>query len=180
LNNGVLFQLSPPLRPRLAWIQTVLFNFSIDIPNFSPAAAISLYSDGVIYGTVALSTGFGLIQLQPESGATWTQAVLYTFPPNGTLLSSPLILRHGNLLGTTSTITAYGDQGPGGDVFMLQKPAASGDPWTEVILDHFEKHDSPHGNIIFDANGVIYGTTDKSNTAPNEGYAYQLVLPTAN
>ena len=179
-NNGVLFQLSPNPEPRDAWIQTVLFNFSIGIQNFSDSATVSLYSDGAIYGTALLSTGSALIQLQPGTSGPWTQTVLYTFPQNGTLLSSPLILRHGNLFGTTATITGFGGQGRGGDVFELQKPAASGDPWNEGILHHFQKLDSPHGNVVFDTNGVIYGTTNTSNAAPHGGYAYQLILPAAN
>jgi hypothetical protein len=95
-------------------------------------------------------------------------------------VSSPLILRHGNLFGTTSTINSFGDPTPGGDVVEFQKPAASGDPWTEVIMHHFQRLDSPHGNIVFDTGGVVYGTTDLSNAAPHQGYAYQLILPAAN
>lgn len=130
-----------------------------------------------LYGTAALSTGFSLFQLQRTARGTWTPTVLYTFPPNGTLLSSPLILRGGNLYGTTATITGLGGQGPGGDVFALQKPAAAGEPWKEILLHHFQRRDSPHGSIVFDANGVIYGTTSSSNAAPNAGYAYQVTVP---
>jgi len=180
-NNGVLFQLTPSGDPRGAWRQTVLFNFNLSTgaPGYSPRASISLYNDGAIYGTAYLSTGY-LMQWQPGAGGAWTQTVLYTFSPNGTILSSPLILHNGNLFGTTATINTWGDQYFGGDVFELQKPAAPGGPWTEVILHHFQKLDSPHGNIVFDNGGVIYGATDLSNAAPHQGYAYQLILPTAN
>jgi hypothetical protein len=95
--NGALFQLTPPSKPYLAWLQTVLFNFNLGIQNFSDDAAISLYSDGVIYGTADLADGSGIIQLQPAPGGTWTETAIYTFSPNGSVLSSQLILRDGNL-----------------------------------------------------------------------------------
>jgi len=178
-NNGVFFELSPPDRPGLAWTEATLWNFSTGISNFNAGASVSLYSDGVIYGTAATSTGYAVLELQPAAAGTWTETVLYTFPDNGTVLSSPLILRNGNLFGTTATITAYGGQGPGGDLFELQKPQGSGEPWNEVILHHFEERDSPNGSIVFDSNGAIYGTTDSSNAAPYQGYAYQVTLPPA-
>ena len=177
-NNGVLFQLTPPQRPRAAWQQTVLLNFFIDVPNGTPYARVSLYSDGVIYGV--FNNGQTLIQLQPATGGAWTQTVLCTFSPVGSVLSSQLILRHGNLYGATDTRKPLGGLGPGGGLFELQKPASAGDPWTEVILHHFQKRDSPSGAIVFDTAGVIYGTTGGSNVAPNSGYAYQLRLPAGN
>jgi uncharacterized repeat protein (TIGR03803 family) len=40
-NDGVLFQLSPPPRPRIAWLQTVLFNFPIQTSSLAPSSASS-------------------------------------------------------------------------------------------------------------------------------------------
>lgn len=73
-----------------------------------------------------------------------------------------------------------GGPGPGGDVFELQQPVSIGQPWTEIILHHFQKADSPHGNIVFDASGAIYGTTNRSNADPHYGYAYKVVVPPIN
>jgi len=179
-SNGVLFELSPPDKAGLAWAETTLWNFSIGIQNYSATASVSLYNDGAIFGFADTSTGLAVFELQPATGGTWTLAVLYTFPQNGTVVSSPLILRNGNLFGTTSTITGYGGQGPGGDLFELQRPTDSREPWNEIIIHHFQQRDSPHGSIVFDSNGTIYGTTVSSNAAPHQGYAYQVTLPTAN
>jgi hypothetical protein len=171
-SNGLVFELTPPVKPRLAWLETVLWNVP---PSFS-GAQVTLYSDGVFCGSIASPTGYGLFQLQREAGGTWTPTVLYSFPANGKVFSSQLILRHGGIYGTTARITGFGGQGRGGDVFELQRPATAGEPWKERILHHFEKRDSPHGNIVFDADGVIYGTTDTSNAPPHQGFAYQLTV----
>jgi len=177
-NQGVFFQLSPPAKPRAAWIETVLYNFSNGIPNSWLYPILSFYSGGVIYGVI--NNGGTVIQLQPATRSSWTQTVLFSFPPNGTVLSSQLILRHGNLYGATDTRTGLGALGPGGDLFVLKKPAAPGGPWTEVSLHRFQKLDSPDGTIVFDNDGVIYGATTYSNAAPHLGYAYQVVLPSGN
>lgn len=100
-------------------------------------------------------------ELLPTSSG-WKHNVLHSFGPHGTLPVGGLVLDHaGNLYGTTSK---GGNSLGHGLVFELT-PNASG-PWNEIVLYKFQgKADGgddgtePLGDLIFDAQGNLYGTT---------------------
>jgi uncharacterized repeat protein (TIGR03803 family) len=81
----------------------------------------------------------------------------------------------GNLYGTTLQGGGPNCGGPGcGTVFKLAKSSSG---WTETILHTFLGNNSdginPEGNLIFDANGNLYGTTFGGGTS-QDGTVFEL------
>jgi uncharacterized repeat protein (TIGR03803 family) len=63
-------------------------------------------------------------------------------------------------------------------VFKLSPPAAGETQWTETVLYRFSGNDGafPSGDLIMDANGVLYGTTEVGgNSACGCGTVFKLV-----
>jgi uncharacterized repeat protein (TIGR03803 family) len=91
--------------------------------------------------------------------SAWPQTykILHAFknPADGQQLLNLTLDAAGNLYGTTYTGGAYGY----GTVFELT-PNADGS-WSETVLHSFSGPDGywPQGNLIFDAAGNLYGTT---------------------
>jgi uncharacterized repeat protein (TIGR03803 family) len=157
---GTVFELTPTAR---GWNEKVLHSFSAS-DGFYPSASLIFDSVGNLYGSTALGGAYhyGMVfQLAPGAHGTWTETILHSF--DGTDGDQPRAQltfdKAGNLYGTTTFGGAYGH----GAVFQLT-PGANG-VWTETVLRSFTLRaglgpNEPFGNIVFDADGNLYGTTE--------------------
>ena len=178
---GTIFELKPPVAPGAPWTEKVLYSFLGTNSGFTdgatPAEPPSLDSEGNLYGTTSLGgvAGLGTVwELQPPAGSPsdiekfWTESVLYSFAASEQEPSSPLIVRDGTIYGTTAATSP--NTTPGGYLFELQPPATPWNPWTESILHEFTGQPKPFGSLVFDGNGVLYGTTNAgSNGVESSG-----------
>ncbi len=156
--------------------ETIILNF--DATNgMVPLAGLISDQAGNLYGTSSVggsgmcadfggARGCGTVFELSLVNGTWTQSVLYSFQgendgiaPAGSLISDAA----GNLYGTTEV----GGGSPNcvngcGTVFELSPPAAAGGAWSETVLYRFKGEKNartPLGNLVFDAQGDLYGTT---------------------
>jgi hypothetical protein len=120
-----------------------------------------------LYGTTfeggAWSNYAGTVfELTPEANGDWKEKILHSFNPlDGIYLNGGLIFdAAGNLYGTTQQDGLNGYYG--GTVFELTLGAKG--TWTETVLHNFDDNGTdgfwPTGNLIFDAAGNLYGTSD--------------------
>jgi uncharacterized repeat protein (TIGR03803 family) len=134
---------------------------------------------GNLYGTTT-DGGFSFDGIVFEltklgGGAGWSETILYNFadggdgfePYGGLIFDSA-----GNLYGTTYR----GGTSDDGTVYQLTPPTQQGGAWTETILYSFSggaDGNGPQGDLIFDAAGNLYGTTDNGGS-PGNGIVFQL------
>lgn len=174
---GTVFELTPPAQSGGAWTEAVLYRFQGKNDGYSPNGNLVADKNGNLYGTTAVggASNYGtLYELErPSSNGTWTHHVLYSFKGNpkgrgdgdGSLPSSVIFDAQGNLYGTTDVggfctsyqglVTCYGT------VFKVAPPSQLGGDWTESVLYRFGSsgYSDPHGGVILDGNGNLYGTT---------------------
>jgi hypothetical protein len=184
---GTVFMLAPPSQSGASWTETLLYNFCSATnctDGHFPDAGLIQDAAGNLYGTTlyggantgAYGYGYGggtVFKLAPpaQSGASWTETVLYSFGASSTDGYSPeasLIQdAAGNLYSTTGLGGANtgADNGyGGGTVFKLAPPAQSGGNWTETVLYSFCSATSctdgftPLNSLIQDVAGNLYGT----------------------
>jgi uncharacterized repeat protein (TIGR03803 family) len=162
------------------WTHKIIHGFQnngITADGYGPQDGIAFGPKGSIYGFAAFngpvqSVGCGIVyQLLPPpvGSSTWTENILYTFPPSGgfdgcrPVNGKPLVTKDGSIYGTTE----YGG-GPEdwGTVFKLTPPATAGGSWTETVLHRFTSPflgaldgSHPEGSVVQDSAGNLYGTT---------------------
>jgi uncharacterized repeat protein (TIGR03803 family) len=178
---GVVFKLS---QNSGKWTETVIHEF--DGGNGSdPMGPLMMDAAGNLYGTAAVGgpKGFGVIfELTLVSGK-WQATTLHSFTDaegDGAAPNSALVLRNGNLYGTTGSgggglgeCVSFGDAGCG-SVFELS-PSGSG--WKETILFEFDGGTDgafPDG-VIFSSDGKAFGVAEAGGSS-NAGVVYELVL----
>jgi hypothetical protein len=138
--------------------------------------------DGVLYGTTFGTIGldnqhgiYGLgtvFELTPPGspGESWTKTTLAQLSAGEKRgPDSPLILRNGNIYGTSSS----GASDPGGVVYELQPPATPGGAWTTTYLHSFAGT-VPGFQLAMGPDGTIYGTTQAPQAQPLQGIAYSI------
>ena len=152
--------------------ESILHNFS----GTSAAPAAGLVSDaaGNFYGvtgtgTPACMTECGSVFKLSPNGMGWSFEVLHIFTGgnDGSLPQVPVTLdAEGNVYGTTTagggSCPLQGSEGCG-IVFKLSQNGSGG--WSETVLHRFSKTSDgaiPLSNLIFDASGNLYGTTEFS------------------
>jgi len=175
---GTVFALTPSVTLPGVLTETVLYSFTGGADGAVPSQP-PVFANGTLYGTTSGggSAGLGTVfELTPpaETGGTWTENALYSFgnSGDGKTPDSPLIVRDGAIYGTTAGGTGAGDNG--GSVFELQKPAAPGGPWTEIVLHGFEGPDGPYGSLVLDKNGTLYGTMTDGPGPNGAGMVYRI------
>jgi len=140
-----------------------------------PYGRLPFDNNGALYGTTAGGgTAYNgtVYQLAPpaEQGGAWTENVLYRFAggADGRQPSMGVAFDHiGNLYGTTQfggNVQACG--GGCGTIFELSPPTQPGGQWTHTVLYTFEgSFDGQYpGELLFGANGALYGTTNSGGT----------------
>jgi uncharacterized repeat protein (TIGR03803 family) len=182
---GVVFKLTPPRPGTTTWTETVLHNFSYnyatgDNDGANPTAGLLMDATGALYGTTIAGgranpsgVGFGTVfKLTPRAGTTaWTETVLYRFA-GGADGHSPASALTADSTGALYGTTLYGGIGPCtdgfgyvvgcGTVFKLTPPSGGRTTWTKRTLYRFtggSDGGEPHGALLRDASGTLYGTT---------------------
>jgi len=157
---GAVYELS---QSQSRWTERILHEFTGGIDGGKPYGGLVSDSNGNLYGT---TTGGGsggggtVFELTPANDG-WSFNTIYSF--SGPSLGGPedklTLDGAGNLYGTTLLDGAYG----AGSVFKLT-PSNGG--WTYRSLHDFcasgypcSDGSRPSSNLIFDANGNLYGTT---------------------
>jgi uncharacterized repeat protein (TIGR03803 family) len=165
---GVVFRLSPGSDGK--WKETVLHRFTGQ-DGYLPQAGLIIDSRGNLFGTTQFggSLGYGTVfEVSPASNDTWKEKVLHSFTGNDGQepLASLIFDAAGNLYGTAAS--GGGKSGQTGTVFELTP--TSGDRWKERVLHTFSEL-KPNGGffpateLIFDAEGNLYGTTFEGGAA---------------
>ena len=162
---ATVFELSPS--GGSGWTKRVIYNVATSGAGLTMDAA----------GDIFLATYWTVFELLPDGNGGWIPTVLHTFagyPKDGYWASSsPVLDQAGNLYGTTTA----GGPDNGGMVYKLI-PGKNG-KWMEKVLHFFEgftRGNSPAGNIVLDASGNIYGTTDWGGKH-DLGTVFELVAP---
>jgi uncharacterized repeat protein (TIGR03803 family) len=178
---GVLYKLVPPAKQGGAWTQQVLHAFtSTGIDGRLPNAAIVINKQGTIYGVTQQGGTWdsGVIyQVEPGTGGTYAEAVLYSFgdnedasTPNGSLVLDST----GALYGAAAAGGAFNQ----GAVFKFIPPTKAGQKGTESILFSFggtlSSGLTPIGDLVFDTAGNLYGVTVAGGDPVSDGVVYQL------
>ena len=174
--------------------------------GLSPVSDVVFDRAGNLYGTTAGGgsgngcgdNGCGTVyELSPNKDGSWSEAVIYSFCTNfdgqdcldGSYPDGGLVLDpKGNLYGATSfggpdcpTECSMGC----GVLFELSPPLQRGESWSETVLHNFCSTvangqcldgASPTDQLIFDAEGNLYGTTfdGGSGHAPGGGTAFEF------
>jgi len=172
--GGIVFELTPSADGK--WTEKVLHSFGNSEDGVLPEGGLTFDAAGNLYGTTFYGganskncnrTGCGTVfELKPNGNGEWTETVLHNFndddkdgfwPTTGLTIDAS-----GNLYGTTSAggiYTCANGASACGIVFRLS-PGPDG-KWTETVLHFFNGKDGqyPDSNVIFDAEGNLYGTT---------------------
>jgi hypothetical protein len=183
-NAGTAFELKPPSTSGGNWSESILWNFGAYSGDGGyPYAGMIMDASGNLFGTTSeggtedeASGGWGTVfELTPPStsGGSWTESILWNFDSyvgDGQFPVADLIMdKKGNLYSTTEEGGAEGE----GTVFELAPPSTSGGSWTESILWNFDSYVddglSPVADLIMDAQGNLYGTTERGG-AYGESY----------
>jgi len=142
-----------------------------------PEGRLTFDNNGTLYGTTAGGgTNYNgtVYRLVPPAvnGGAWTENVLYRFAggADGRQPSMGVVFdQDGNLFGTTQFGgNAQACGGGCGTLFELSPPAAPGGEWTHTVLYTFQGGaDGQYpGEVLFGANGALYGTTVSGGANP--------------
>ncbi|MGB8013357.1 MAG: choice-of-anchor tandem repeat GloVer-containing protein [Terriglobales bacterium] len=178
---GAVFELS---QESGTWRMSYAYGFTGAADGSDPMAPVIVDANGNVYGTTLNNDqwgdGYGTVfELTPAYDNQWQEQTLFTFTDSGgaggAYPEGSLIMDHaGNLYGTATGGGTYGH----GVVFKLH-PTANG--WKETILYSFQgganDGEFPYGNLIFDKEGNLYGTTAYgfgTDSARGYGGVYKL------
>jgi uncharacterized repeat protein (TIGR03803 family) len=161
--------------------EKAIYSFQGGSDGFWPSADLTLDSNGNLYGTTfyggtssSCVYGCGTVFELKRSGDGWKKETLHDFGFNdGGFPAAGMIFDSvGNLYGTTS---GGFNTGLCGNVFRLTPNSHGG--WTESVLYTFtcgNDGDSPEADLVFDANGDLFGTTSGGG-ASRGGTVFELV-----
>ena len=162
---GIAYQLAPPSGSG-SWTETIMHTFTGGSDGGNPGGTLVAGASGVFYGTASYSgvaNATGVAFQLTQSGSTWTEKVIHTFPASsgdGTTPASTLAIdASGNLYGTTDFGGSKSCNLGCGTVFKLAPPSGSG-AWTETILhDWANSGQSPNETFVTLHNGLLVGVT---------------------
>jgi uncharacterized repeat protein (TIGR03803 family) len=159
---GTVYQLKP--NSDGTWTETVIHAFNGSDGAY-PWSSLLLDSQGNLYGSAAGQVNDDdypdcVYQLTPNSDGTWTESVLYQFPPGvpglGSVPGELTFDASGNIFGATR----FGGMYEAGTVYSLIRSSG----WQERLLHTFRYEpvdggSGPVGPLALDADGNLYGTT---------------------
>ncbi len=157
---------------------TVIHNFTGAADGSQPVSTPTLDRAGNLYGTTHAGGTNGCINSGPGCGTvyrlthgngSWTFHPLYSFTggsDGGNPVAGVTIGPDGTLFGVTGMVDVNL-----GTLFRLQPPRNACRtalcPWTDTILHYFgggSDGANPTGNVVFDSQGNLYGTTTAGGT----------------
>ncbi len=150
---GTYGQVYRLVRSGTSWTEQAVYRFGGGVSY--PEGGVIFDPAGSIYGTTGAFGGGNVFELTP-SGGGWSLVVVYAFQGNvGPVDAGPVMDAAGNIYGTTNGDGAYAM----GTVYKLT-PTVNG--WVYTDLHDFDQSDGeyPVGNVVLDAQGNIYGTTE--------------------
>ena len=154
------------------WAEHVLYSFQGGSDGEYPQGGLLFDTFGKIYGTTEGTYQYpGTAFMLTPSDYGWIQTVLHGFTGgDGANPGDALIMgANADLYGTTTQGGSIGV----GVVFEL---AASGGGWTYTVLHDFSGNGDggfPYGDLVVDANGVLYGTTSEGGTH-GQGVVFEI------
>jgi uncharacterized repeat protein (TIGR03803 family) len=162
--GGIVFQLTPS---GSGWTENIIYRFTRGLDGGAVWAGLIFDQSGNLYGgtTWEGAGGGGTVFEMTPSGGNWTFTTLYGLS-GGTecgVRGNLVMDQAGNLYGTTLCDGAYNF----GSVFKL---APSGGGWMFSLLHDFTGGNDggyPYSNLIFDADGNLYGTASAGGTGSN-------------
>ena len=188
---GTVFKLTPPGTGETQWTESVLYSFQGSSSDGAfPYAGLIFGKDGALYGTTlsggSANSGIVFKLTPPGVGQTdWTESILYSFCQVGDCedgaqpYAGVIFDKEGALYGTTN----QGGSAGGGIVFKLVAPSvgrtrspppAGQTQWSESVLYDFCSQSNcadgaypDYGNLVFDQNGALYGTTSTGGVSSN-------------
>jgi uncharacterized repeat protein (TIGR03803 family) len=176
--SGVVFKLAPASGG--TWTETVLHSFQGGWDGKYPYANLIIDAAGNLYGTTfqGATPGFGKVfELLPGSNGKWTQKTLHVFgnSPSANPVAGLVMDSTGNLYGTT--MMGANQTVCGGGCGTLFKLVPSSNGWTYNVI-HVFGHGTdgfhPTGDLILDAAGNLYGTT-QAGGANGAGLVFQIM-----
>ena len=176
--GGTVFELMPGAGG--TWTEKTLYSFGATTADAkSPYDGVTFDAAGNLYGTgySGGAHGYGAVwELTQGSNGTWTDTLLHSFNQDTTDGTNPtggvIFDSEGNLYGTTKLGGKYGF----GVAFELTH---LGGIWTEQLLHTFTGSttngdgQNPITNLVFDAAGNLYGTTEFGGV-PQVGTVFEL------
>jgi hypothetical protein len=154
---GTVFELTPSVGGK--WTELQLYQFTGRSDGYAPEACVTLDSAGDVFGTSPNGgsfNGLGTIFKLTHSAQDWKFTRIFAF--NGGDGADPLAgltLEKGNLYGA-----AFRGGIGFGNVYELSPSNST--LWNETVLYDFTNGSAslgPDANVIFDADGNLYGTT---------------------
>jgi uncharacterized repeat protein (TIGR03803 family) len=179
---GVAYELSPGTGGK--WSQKVIHNFTdARGQGIHPSAGLTFDAKGSLYGTTVWggiynSEGGTVFELTPSGDGSWTETILHSFcseskcrdgqqPSGGVIFDAA-----GNLYGMTAQGGSHSnsDVCPAGCGTVFELSPGGDGTWTESVFYNFCSEEEctdgafPNSNLIFDANGNLYGVTEAGGT----------------
>lgn len=156
-DSGTVYELTPPVTGTGPWSISILHLFNGE-DGCAPEDNLVLDKRGRLYGSTRLCIASVFRLTPPEGSGPWLISILYPLGVTDGLPYPSLSLdaQADVLYGTSFTLP-----GGYGDVFQLAPPAGGVGPWIPTVLHEFTDGSdggSPVGPIVWDANGVLYGT----------------------
>jgi uncharacterized repeat protein (TIGR03803 family) len=187
--KGAIYELRPTgpagVGHEAQWTEIVIYSFTGGSDGNDPFAMLTAGEHGELYGVTQRGGSFGkgtVFQLAPGASGAWIQRVVHQFAgrPDGINPRPDLILgKNGALYGTTADGGLPGGDEGFGTVFELAPPSTPGGEWKEQVLYRFTGANgdgaNPFGNVVWGADGSLYGTTFGGPTGP--GSVYRLSPP---
>ena len=186
LVSAILFSLAIAGMPAHAQTFTVLHAFTGFEDGSEPEAGLTMDADGNFYGTTYGygTTTLGTVFELARAGSGWVLTPLYDFSgvdgayPAGRVAIGVDGTLYGTTAGGGNPNCRYVGYAGCGLVFQLTPTAGSKThpaSWTMTVLYQFSGSDgaNPQGDLSFDTEGNIYGTT-QSGGSTNNGVIYKL------
>jgi len=157
-HHGSVFQLTPSGG---GWTENTLYSFKGGSDADEPWAEVIFDTSGNLYGTTfnfGVANGGTVFELTP-SGNNWIYTLVYSLSGMGAggPVGKVIMDTAGNLYGTTRN----GGVSNNGAVFKL---TPSGGVWAYASLHDFTGGSDgayPYSDLVFDANGNLYGTASQ-------------------